>query len=257
MKTKPEILMINGDERQKYMYEYLLKENFNVILKNNYDNKKYESIILPINYENIDEIISIANKTPIFAGRIPAKSYELAKNLNVELYDYFENEEVKYKNAILTAEAAIAIAINDYKKSLRDSNCLIIGFGRIGKILLRYLENFTHSICISARKEKDFSYIKALGFDFCHTEIIKNAFKYNIIFNTVPHLVINENVLKNLNKETYIIDLASAPGGTDFMKATELGIKFNHALALPGKYSPVSAGEILGASVSRIIKERS
>ena len=56
---------------------------------------------------------------------------------------YFENEEVKYKNAILTAEAAIAIAINDYKKSLRDSNCLIIGFGRIGKILADILKEVT------------------------------------------------------------------------------------------------------------------
>ena len=54
-------------------------------------------------------------------------------------------------------------------------------------------------------------------------------------------------MLENMAKHTVIIDLASPPGGTDFALATEMGIKTIHALGLPGKVAPVTAGRILAA----------
>ena len=52
-----------------------------------------------------------------------------------------------------------------------------------------------------------------------------------------------------------IIDLASYPGGVDFAYAEKCGIKAIHALSLPGKIAPKSAGEIIESTILNILKE--
>ena len=53
-----------------------------------------------------------------------------------------------------------------------------------------------------------------------------------------------------------IIDLASLPGGTDFAAAEELGLHAEHALALPGRCAPQTAGALIAQTVLTILEER-
>lgn len=53
-----------------------------------------------------------------------------------------------------------------------------------------------------------------------------------------------------------IIDLASLPGGTDFAAAEELGLHTEHALALPGRCAPQTAGALIAQTVLAILEER-
>jgi len=78
----------------------------------------------------------------------------------------------------------------------------------------------------------------------------------DIVFNTVPAMVLDRDLLFKLNKEALIIDLASKPGGVDFLAAEELGIKTIHALGLPGKTAPVSAARIIKDTIYNILEER-
>jgi dipicolinate synthase subunit A len=48
-----------------------------------------------------------------------------------------------------------------------------------------------------------------------------------------------------------VIDLASAPGGTDFNAARELGLKAELAPGLPGIVAPVTAGRIIAELIVR------
>lgn len=48
---------------------------------------------------------------------------------------------------------------------------------------------------------------------------------FDIIINTVPVLILNKKRLELLNKNTLLIDVASAPGGIDFEVARQLNIK--------------------------------
>ena len=66
-----------------------------------------------------------------------------------------------------------------------------------------------------------------------------------IIFNTVPHLILDRVMLERVAREAVIIDLASIPGGTDFEYAEMLGIKALLAPGLPGIVAPKSAGKML------------
>ena len=53
-----------------------------------------------------------------------------------------------------------------------------------------------------------------------------------------------------------VIDLASSPGGTDFAAAKELGIRAEHALSLPARCAPQTAGELVADTVQTILQER-
>lgn len=50
-------------------------------------------------------------------------------------------------------------------------------------------------------------------------------------------------------------DVSPQPSGVDFEAASELGIQVIWALSLPGKMSPVSAGEIVAQTVREILAE--
>lgn len=69
--------------------------------------------------------------------------------------------------------------------------------------------------------------------------------KYDIIFNTIPSMILHEQRLKSLNENAIIIDLASNPGGVDFAKAKELGINARLELGLPGRVAPITSAEYI------------
>lgn len=59
--------------------------------------------------------------------------------------------------------------------------------------------------------------------------------EFDIIFNTIPSLILDDEILTKVKKDALIIDLASKPGGIDFDAAKSYGLKVIWALSLPGK----------------------
>ena len=79
--------------------------------------------------------------------------------------------------------------------------------------------------------------------------------KFDIIFNTIPALVLNRNELIKIRNDALVIDLASKPGGVDFDAAKELGIRVIWALSLPGRVAPVTAGIIIKDTIINMMRE--
>lgn len=120
--------------------------------------------------------------------------------------------------------------------TLCGSNCLVVGFGRIGKCLAKMLFGIGAKVHVAARKYSDLAWIKALGYEGLHTNAIsKSAESYDLIINTVPHKVIDSSVISNVRNDTLIIDLASKPGGVEMDAATSKGLRVIWALSLPLK----------------------
>ena len=88
------------------------------------------------------------------------------------------------------------------------------------------------------------------------SDFYKSADRYDILINTVPAQVIDRKILKNVRPDCLIIDVASAPYGTDFAAAHELGINALQCSSLPGKTAPKTAGRIIADAVINILKER-
>ena len=70
----------------------------------------------------------------------------------------------------------------------------------------------------------------------------------------MPAPVLNAAQLMQIRQDALLIDLASAPGGVDFGAAEARGIHAIHALALPGKTAPETAGEIVAQSVRELLE---
>ena len=77
---------------------------------------------------------------------------------------------------------------------------------------------------------------------------------WDIIFNTVPALILNRNRLKKVRQDCIIIDLASSPGGVDFQAATEFGLSASLDLGLPGFVAPRTAAEIICRVTDEILE---
>ena len=198
----------------------------------------------------IKELIQkIKNKT-LIAGSIKQNVYDLASENNVKIIDFMKKEEVAILNAISTVEGAIEIIIKNTDKILHGSNILILGFGRIGKVLAKKLSGLSANITCAARKKEDFAWITAYGYKTTNINLLKeNLSQYDIIINTVPHMVLTKERLNYVKKDCLIIDLASKPGGIDQKVAEEKGIKSIWALALPGKVAPFTTAEIIKKAI--------
>lgn len=77
----------------------------------------------------------------------------------------------------------------------------------------------------------------------------------DLIFNTIPTMIITAQIISKLPRRTVIIDLASAPGGTDFRFAEKRGIKALLAPGLPGIVAPKTAGIIIANTLCQSITE--
>lgn len=172
-----------------------------------------------------------------------------------ETLSYSDREEFSVKNAVPTAEGAIEKAINSSDFTINGSKSLVCGYGRIGKVLSEMLRGMGSEVTVSARKSSDLAWIKLNSFQGVKTGYFSELEKYALIFNTVPAMIFDEEKLKRIKSGALIIDLASYPGGVDFEKAKELGVKTIHALSLPGKVAPKSAGEIIESTILSILKE--
>ena len=137
--------------------------------------------------------------------------------------------------------------------TLSNSKVLVMGYGRIGKILAHKLYGLHTEVYVSARKYEDFAWIEAFGYKGIGYDVIERYLdSFDVIFNTAPVLMLDHNRLEKVRSDTVIIDLASAPGGVDFNAAKNLGKNVIWALSLPGKYAPAMAGKTL-AKIIKII----
>ncbi len=218
-----------------------------------------ENLYMPLSSKSVslDKLFANVEKNcVVFAGKCSSDVMNMARKYGTVLFDYNEREEFTVANAYLTAESAIGIAMNELNVSLKGMKVLVIGYGRIGKCLCHLLKALGAEVYASARKRRDFEWIRAYGYSSVDTSVIEDVFSdCKLIFNTVPHAVLDDGKLFLVDKECMIIDLASKPGGVDFDSAKNNGIKVIWALALPGKKLYKSAGRVEAEAILGILED--
>lgn len=206
---------------------------------------------------HINELFKLFSKNQLFvAGKISEKIMHLAQAYNVYAIDVLEREEMAVLNAIPTAEGAIQLAMEEMPITLHGSNLIILGYGRIGKILAKMLHGIGANVYVEARKYSDLAWVKSYGYNPVMLEQLSDFIpRMDVVFNTIPHVIIGADIMQKLKQEALIIDLASKPGGVDLEQAKKLGIKTIWALSLPGKVAPVTAAQYIKETVYNIINE--
>lgn len=205
---------------------------------------------------SIREMMHVINAKVLIAGGIAPEVYEMANDEYIEIIDIMKREELAVLNTIATAEGTIQVAIENTNKIIHGSEILILGFGRIGKVLARKLAGLSAKVTCAARKDEDLAWIQAYGHKATNINSLGENLKlYDIIINTVPHIILNEERLKYIKKDCLLIDLASNLGGIDKKAVKDNKLKFVWALSLPGKVAPITTAEFIKDTIYNIIKE--
>lgn len=264
------VSVCGGDKRYLKTYELFNKNNFEAYYSNCDKLKNITGsniIVLPIGafdregsligsqYTIYDLLNMIESGTIIFAGKVPAIIKSIAQEHKVSIYDYTDNEEFNILNAISTAEGAILTALKQSYKTISQSKFTILGYGRIGKALAVRLKALGGIVIVGARSAKSRATAVCDNIDAYTVEtVLEMSTKSDIIFNTIPSPVITERNIEKI-KHIKIIDLASIPGGLTETAKVISGEKFTHALSLPGKYFPDTAGEVIYKTIISILNE--
>lgn len=202
----------------------------------------------------LEEFIECLEGKKLIAGNIIIKD-ELEEK-GIESIDLFRREEFTVLNTIATAEGTIQLAMEETSRTVHGSNVLVMGFGRIGKVLANMLDGIGAKVYCEARKDEDIAWIKAYGYNPIHlNDLNEHLGKFDIIINTIPFQVLDKDRLELVNPEVVIIDIASNPGGVDRFAAKQKGIKLIWALSLPGKVAPISSAEFIKETIYHILEE--
>lgn len=284
MATKRNFGIIGGDFRQILLGKKILNNNNKVflfgfdklndnfpftILDNLYeviDKSKYIILPLPETRDAVHLYSPFSSTTTVFDKKIFnfLKEKTVFGDLKkfteytgeIRFYDYAKTEEFQIINAVPTAEGAIKIAMDEKNESLLGCNCIITGFGRIGKVLAHRLKNFGVNITVASRNSEELAWAEALGYHYiCLSNLVNEINNYDLIFNTIPNVILTKEILSKCKKSVFMIDVASNPGGIDQKAAEDLKLNYIHALGIPGKMFPKSAAGIIYNSIQKIIKE--
>ncbi len=234
-----EISIISSDERYAALNGMLLEKGFNSSICTVDTLKNPDILILPIKSTLCDEEFSrifqnLKRSAFVFCG-----DCERVRNYFAgRIIDYSKDEAFLDRNAYITAECTISIILGRLKKSLSESKCAVIGYGRIGKHLCKMLMALNCFVTAFARREQSRKEAVENGLDAKEISELLND-DYDIIINTAPSKIISRDTSNKIPKKCIVIDLASMPGGFEDESYPE------RALALPGKMMPISAGRAI------------
>lgn len=161
---------------------------------------------------------------------------------------YARREEYQIAIARLTAEGAIALLRPE--TGLSGAHILLLGYGRIARLLARELQKAGALVTAAARSGEQRAWAEAEGIEALPLDALSGALdRFDVIIGTIPAPVLTEPLLAIVRKDALLLELASAPGGIDAAAAHERGLRYIRAPGLPAKYAPERAAVILRDAV--------
>ncbi len=286
MKQELKFTFLGGDNRQKQAVSILAQDGFpinvfgwnsiphekNVCISETLDPElldcnvlmlpvpygKSGKIHLPDPYPDVTLTSLLPNLKPgtvIIFGKEDKEFSEIADSYLYSCYDILKEESFSVRNAIPTAEGAIQRAMEQTDITLHHANVLILGYGRIGKVLSRMLLGIGSHVAVEARSSGDIAWIGESGCQAVPLDKLDGVLgTQDIIFNTVPAVLLDRFRLGKISPECRILDLASQPGGVDLEAAEDLGIHATQYPGLPGLVAPKSAARVICQSTMDILE---
>ena len=183
-------------------------------------------------------LLPVPTKIPVNA---PPGVMVIGGNLAVPGMDLLKDPFYLAENAAITARCAMTLI----GKELNGLPVLVLGWGRIGKCLGKFLAEEGAEVTIAARKEADVAMVRALGYKgiFLH-EAPPLLTRFDAVVNTIPALVLTAS---GCRKDCVLLELASQPGMA--------GGNIMDGRGLPGKYAPEESGQLIARTILRLCEE--
>lgn len=247
-----EVYTYGTDERLKYCKALLEKKQHDFVNK---------VLLFPIpttrdrvhivgGQDKLSDIISeVRHGVALVGFRIPKAIAHAAAELGGTVVDTAEDDELTEENARLTAVGCIGSILSSGRRAPYHSRIGIVGCGRIGRWLIKYLLPFGAELTVfTSSEQKRYDFIRCgVGAD-SYEALSGGAGKpasLDILINTAPSRLISAEAVPSL-VGVRVIELASG----DNMPA---GLEFEAMPSLPGRMYPESAGRALFDSVVRAL----
>lgn len=166
--------------------------------------------------------------------------------------DLLKDEDYQRDIACMTAEGAISAAMTSDNCALRGTECLVVGWGRIGRALTEMLIGLGANVTVLTRRADAQREIEASG---AHAAFTADAAAQlpgkKFVFSTPPAMVLDQSALIHADRGAVLIDLASPPYGVDIQAAERLELRAWREPGLPGRYCPKNAAAAIYRALVR------
>lgn len=192
---------------------------------------------------DLEELCSLVGGEDAVAG------YGIPENIKEELamkgaliYDGAEDEELLRRNAEVTARGALGYILTNTNRDVSDMRIGIVGYGRIGSCLLRYLLFLGAEVSVYTTRESVAKELCESGVDA--TSASFDLERLDVLVNTAPARLFSDKHARSFMEGGRIIDLAS---GKIFPDAEGL-VKLS---SVPEKAYPITAGKIYAEHIAK------
>lgn len=278
-------LILGGDKRYLEIINDFVKKGYGVdivgykdkidgtkkIEYNEININKYDLILLPVNGVSNNFVIkaqeefqidinffdNVKKDCLIFSGINSKCLNEMISRSKLNVTFLMSDKNVIKENAISTVEGIISDIIVNTDITINNSKIMVIGYGNIGSYLVDILKGLNAEVYASIIDEKDKQTLNKKQikhvFSSNENEMQKILPSMDIIINTVPSLVLNDNYINYIKKSCYVLDISSYPHGIDQKYLNEQNIKNKIYLGIPSIVAPKTAGKTLLKKINYIV----
>ena len=251
---------------------YFINDKVNNVSLDCIDISKYNVIIFPVGGVSNDNTIKCFNNSfripddflvncrpdvLIFSGISTPCLNNILGKANRSCCYIMKDKDVISKNVIPTVEGIIADIILNTDITIRDSSITVFGYGNIGSVLVDYLRLLGANVSVAVVENFDKLKLDSLGIDCFYSydmnALLNNISSTDVIVNTAPTTVIDDSLIKFINRDSYVLDIASHPHGISREVLDTLFIKNKLYLGIPGKVAPITSGKILTKKIDDVM----
>jgi len=194
----------------------------------------------------LEDGLALADSGTLVVGYgIPKEARSRLLEVGATVVDASEDEEFLAKNAELTAECALGIILTTEKSALRDLSVGIVGYGRIGKCLLRLLLFLGSSVTVFTGREEVRLELGECGIKTAEYGAVDALSRLDILINTAPARLF-DTTGDGFPEGLRVIELAS---GSNFEGLDTV----ERYPSVPARMLPRSAGRALYNAVERAL----
>jgi len=198
------------------------------------------------------DILPFLKDTTIVGGNQSQVIAKLLQKKGLKYINLLNDEAFAIKNARITAEGVLHNIISCTDKSIFNNKIAVLGAGRVGKAICQFLNKLNLNITLFLFQNDDFDN----AIYFCDkiisaTKLKEDINQFDIIINTVPFEILTEEILKNINDEATVLEIASK-SCLDKTKLYLYNFQYVEAPALPQKFCAEKASEIMLESILKM-----
>ena len=263
------LLSVGGDERQKYMAQRLSESGLYTYQTNELtDFTGFDGVILPLPVSSDKKYIkgtdillrtfceNFDDGKVLFAGKISEDAGDILYSNGVTVYDYFKRPEFSRKNSVPTAHGVLQYVMQNSDRTINSLTVVTVGYGNCGRAICKAFKGLGAEVISVSRKYASLAEAESDGYKSILIKDIAKILPFaDVVINTVPAVILKQQIIDSIKSDAVIIDIASYPYGFDINYAESTGRKVNILPSLPGRFFPVTAGNIIADTIINIIEE--